>query len=183
MPEAEPIDFIGKIGIEKLLQSTLAGKKGKRFLEVDALGHIRRVLKETPPISGNNLYLTLDAKLQAYAEQLLKGKTGVIVALSPKTGEVLTLASNPGFDPNLFVNGMDKKTWQKLKDNPQNPLQNRATTGVYPPGSILKIVTALAALENKVISAHTKINLSREISLWGPGFSVLEKGRPWCSLI
>ena len=176
MPEAEPIDFIGKIGIEKLLQSTLAGKKGKRFLEVDALGHIRRVLKETSPISGNSIYLTLDVKLQAYAEQLLKGKIGVIVALSPKTGEVLTLASNPGFDPNLFVNGMDKKTWQKLKDNPQNPLQNRATTGVYPPGSILKIVTALAALENKVISAHTKINCPGKFLFGNRVFRCWKKG-------
>jgi penicillin-binding protein 2 len=162
MPEAEPIDFYGQTGVERVFQSMLAGQKGKQHWEVDALGRILRPLKKVSSIPGNNIYLTLDTKLQAYAESLLKDKIGVIVALTPKNGEVLVLASNPGFDPNLFVQGMDKKTWQELKDNPKYPLENRATAGIYPPGSTLKIVTALAALENKIISTETKINCKGE---------------------
>jgi len=152
LPDAEPTDFIGQSGIEKAWQKELAGHKGRRYLEVDALGRILRVLKEIPPIPGNNIYLSLDTRLQRFAERLLKDKKGAIVALNPHNGEVLALASSPSFDLNLFVHGLDKKNWQKLAKNPFHPLENRVTAGLYPPGSIFKVVTGLAGLQTKTIT-------------------------------
>jgi penicillin-binding protein 2 len=156
-PNADPTDFIGQSGIERAYQSLLAGKKGKCYLEIDALGRILRTLKRIEPIPGNDLYLSIDTALQKEAERSLKGKNGAIVALDPKTGYVLALASSPSFDPNLFVKGMDQKTWQGLLNNPTHPLQNRVTLGLYPPGSIFKIVTALAGLQDKIITPYTRI--------------------------
>ncbi len=156
-PDAEPTDFIGQSGIEKTYQRLLAGKKGKRYLEVDALGRILKTLKKIEPIPGADLYLSIDAALQKEAEKELRGKSGAIIALDPQNGYVLALASSPSFDPNLFVKGMDQKTWQRLLNNLTHPLQNRVTLGLYPPGSIFKIVTALAGLQSKTITPHTRI--------------------------
>ena len=165
MSDAEPTDFVGQSGLEKAYEKVLFGKKGIRYLEVDALGRIIQVLKERPPQPGCDLYLTLDIRLQKKAQRLLKGKRGAIVAMDPQTGEILASASSPDFDQNLFVKGMDKNVWEKLKNNPYHPLENRVTMGVYPPGSLLKIVTAIAALEEKIISPFTRIYCSGSFSL------------------
>ncbi|MDL1955501.1 MAG: penicillin-binding protein 2 [Candidatus Desulfofervidus auxilii] len=180
LPDAEPTDFVGQSGLEKSYEKNLAGKKGKRYLEVDALGRIIRTLKEISPEPGNNLYLTLDANLQKKAEILLKRKKGAIVALDPFTGEILISASSPSYDPNLFVQGMDEKTWNKIKKHPGHPLENRVTAGLYPPGSLLKIVTAIAALEEKVISPRTKIYCSGRFPLGNRVFHCWKKiGHGW----
>ncbi len=180
---AEPTDFVGQMGIERTFQKALSGEKGKRYLEVDALGRILRTLKEYPPTPGDNLYLSLDVSLQRKAEAELHGKKGAIVVLDPSTGYVLALASSPKFDPNLFVKGMDQKTWQRLLKNPDHPLQNRATLGLYPPGSVFKPVTALAGLYYKVITPSTTVFCNGGFQLgnrifrcWKPG------GHGWVNL-
>ncbi|MCD6320062.1 MAG: penicillin-binding protein 2 [Candidatus Desulfofervidaceae bacterium] len=175
-PGAEPTDFVGQIGIEKAWQRELAGYKGKRYLEVDALGRVLRVIKEIPPVPGNNIYLSIDIHLQKFAERLLRHKKGAIVALNPHNGEVLALVSSPNFDPNLFVQGLDPKTWQKLVKNPYHPLENRVTAGLYPPGSIFKVVTALAGLQTKVITPRDLIYCNGTFPLGNHIFRCWKKG-------
>lgn len=139
-------DHIGKIGIEQSYERELHGVTGAEQVETDAGGRAVRVLSRTSPVSGNNLELYLDSKLQAVAEQVFGSHRGALVALDPKTGGVLALVSNPGFDPNLFVDGIDSASWSELNDSPDKPLLNRALRGAYPPGSTIKQFMALAGL-------------------------------------
>ena len=120
-------------------------------MEVDAEGRKIRVITRKPPVSGTNITLTIDKGLQGTAEMALRGKKGAIVAMDPNDGQILALASSPAFDPNLFIRGIDRKTWQGIISSEDFPLQNRALSGVYPPGSVFKIIVALAGLEAGVI--------------------------------
>ncbi|MFC1883544.1 penicillin-binding protein 2 [Thermodesulfobacteriota bacterium] len=144
-------DLIGKAGVESQWQSLLHGIRGGEQMEADASGRKLRVISRKPPVSGSDVYLTIDRDLQMVAEKALEGKKGAIVALKPDGGEILALASSPTFDPNLFVDGIERKTWREIVTSPNFPLQNRALTGQYPPGSVFKIVVALAGLEESVI--------------------------------
>jgi penicillin-binding protein 2 len=144
-------DFIGKYGIEGVWQSQLNGVRGGLQVEVDAAGRKLRVLSKQDPIPGQNISLTIDKDLQALAEDQLEGKKGAIVAMNPNNGEILAMASSPAFDPNLFIGGIGKPAWDKLMTGGDYPLQNRAITGQYPPGSVFKIVLALAGLEEGII--------------------------------
>lgn len=142
-------DYIGRIGIEQTYEAELHGVTGFEQVEVDAAGRAIRTLSRTPPISGNKLTLALDARLQAVAEQAFGDHRGALIAIEPATGGVLALVSVPGYDPNLFVEGIDPQNWAMLNTSPDKPLNNRALRGQYPPGSTIKPFMALAGLELK----------------------------------
>jgi len=150
-------DFVGKFGVEKKWQRYLNGVRGGQQVEVDASGRRLRVLYQKAAEPGFNVYLTIDKDLQMLAEQSLKNGAGAVVAMNPRSGEVLTMASSPSFNPNDFAKGMDEEGWKRLVSNPRFPLQNRAISGQYPPGSLFKIVVALAGLEEGVIDPNEKI--------------------------
>ncbi|MFW5431839.1 MAG: penicillin-binding protein 2 [Methylophilaceae bacterium] len=140
-------DHIGKSGIEQFYEKELHGTTGFQQVEINADGKAVRTLSSTAPISGNNLSLSLDLKLQEIAEKAFGERRGALVAIEPKTGEVLALVSMPTFDPNLFVGGIDTYNWRRLNDSLDRPLINRPLRGVYPPGSTFKPFVALAGLE------------------------------------
>ena len=139
-------DYIGKVGLELSYERELHGTTGVQEVEVDAGGRAVRTLSRTPPISGNNLRLSIDIKLQHAAESAFGDRRGALVAIDPSTGEVLAFVSKPGFDPNLFVDGIDPASWKELNESPDKPLLNRPLRGAYPPGSTIKPFLALAAL-------------------------------------
>jgi penicillin-binding protein 2 len=140
-------DFIGKAGLEASYQQELHGTTGFEQVEIDAAGRGIRTLARTPAQAGNNVTLTLDIRLQEVAEAAFGERRGALVAIEPSTGGVLAFVSMPGFDPNLFVDGIDPQSWAELNNSPDRPLNNRAIAGVYPPGSTFKPYMALAALE------------------------------------
>ncbi len=148
----QPGDLVGQYGLEHIQESMLHGQHGIRQVEVDAFGREIRLIAARPPQPGVNLVLTLDLDLQQIAEELLEAHTGSIIALDPQNGQILALASNPAFDPNMFAARLSAGEWSALTSNPKNPLHNRAFQGQYPPGSIFKIITALAALEEGTIT-------------------------------
>jgi penicillin-binding protein 2 len=139
-------DYIGKTGLEQSYEAALHGTTGIEEVEVDSGGRAVRVLSRTPPVPGNNLVLNLDAQLQEVAYQAFGDRRGALVAIDPRNGGVLALVSKPGFDPNLFVDGIDPQSWSELNGSPDKPLLNRAAAGTYPPGSTFKPFMALAAL-------------------------------------
>ena len=141
-------DFIGKSGVEGSYQNELHGTTGFEQVEIDSGGRGIRTLSRTPAQPGNNITLTIDIKLQEIAEQAFGERRGAMVAIEPDTGSVLAFVSRPGFDPNLFVDGIDPQSWAELNNSPDRPLNNRAIAGVYPPGSTFKPFMALAALES-----------------------------------
>ncbi|MBL8520927.1 MAG: penicillin-binding protein 2 [Betaproteobacteria bacterium] len=141
-------EHIGKLGIEGSYESELHGRTGADQVEVDSGGRAIRSLSRKAPTSGNNLQLTLDIKLQQVIEDAFGERRGALVALDPRNGEVLALVSKPGFDPNLFVDGIDPVNWDALNTSLDKPLLNRALRGAYPPGSTIKPFLALAALES-----------------------------------
>jgi penicillin-binding protein 2 len=155
--DSKPGDLIGKNGVEKIWQSNLEGIRGGEQIEVDAAGRRLAVLSKTPPVSGENLALTIDKKLQFAAEKALVGKKGAIVAMNPMDGEILAMASAPAFDPNAFIEGIDKEEWLRLTTSQDCPLENRAIQGQYAPGSTFKIVMALAGLEEGVIDPQEEV--------------------------
>ena len=140
-------DHIGKLGIEGAYEKELHGITGSEQVEIDAGGRAIRSLERSEPQSGDNLFITIDLKLQKIAEDAFQDFKGALVAIDPRTGEILALVSKPGFDPNLFVDGIDPQNWDALNNSPDKPLNNRALRGQYPPGSTIKPFMALAALE------------------------------------
>jgi len=139
-------DYIGKTGLEQSYELALHGTTGVEEVEVDSGGRAVRTLSRTPPVSGNNLVLKLDARLQEIAYNAFGKYRGALVAIEPATGGVLAFVSKPGFDPNLFVDGIDPTNWSELNNSPDRPMVNRALAGTYPPGSTFKPFMALAAL-------------------------------------
>jgi penicillin-binding protein 2 len=168
-------DFIGKAGIEASYERELHGTTGSAQVEIDASGRGIRALASSPPTSGNNLQLTLDVKLQEVAERAFGGFRGALVAIEPATGGVLALVSKPNYDPNLFVDGIDAAAWEALNNDPDKPLNNRALTGAYPPGSTFKPFMAIMALE---LGRRTP-----EYTISDPGFftlpGVAHRWRDW----
>jgi penicillin-binding protein 2 len=140
-------DYIGKSGVEATYERELHGTTGFEQVEIDAAGRGIRTLSHTPAVSGHNVVLTLDMQLQRVAENAFGSRRGALVAIEPGSGAVLALVSKPGFDLNLFVDGIDPQAWVELNNSPDRPLNNRAIAGVYPPGSTFKPFMALAALE------------------------------------
>lgn len=140
-------DHIGKSGLEQFYERQLHGTTGSQQVEVDADGHAVRVVSSNAPIPGDDLILSADSKLQEIAETAFGDRRGALVAINPKTGEVLSYVSQPTFDPNLFVGGIDTENWKLLNDSLDKPLINRPLRGIYPPGSTFKPFVALAGLE------------------------------------
>ena len=140
-------NYMGRAGLEQSYERELHGTTGFEEVETDAGGRAVRTLSRTPPTSGNNLTLHLDLKLQQVAEQALGNFRGAVVAIEPKTGGVLAYLSKPGFDTNLFVDGIDTQNWELLNNSLDKPLINRVMHGQYPPGSTIKPFMALAGLE------------------------------------
>lgn len=139
-------DYIGKVGLEDSYEKDLHGTTGVEEVEVDSGGRAVRTLSRSAPVSGSNLVLKLDAKLQEIVYQAFGDFRGALVAIDPATGGVLAFVSKPGFDPNLFVDGIDTQNWKELNESPDRPMVNRALAGTYPPGSTFKPFMALAAL-------------------------------------
>ena len=166
---------IGKTGVEKTYETSLHGTVGVRQVETTAQGRVVRILKRTPPVPGQNLYLTLDSRLQAAAETVFGDYSGSAIALDPKTGDVLALVSMPTYNPNPFVNGIDYDDYAKLRDDPDEPLFNRALRGQYPPGSTIKPFIGLAGLEQGLTGGSS--------STYCPGYYMLpgstRKYRDW----
>jgi penicillin-binding protein 2 len=140
-------EYIGKLGVEQSFETQLHGNTGVDSVETSAGGRAMRKLGSSPATPGNTVRLAIDIKLQNMVEELFGERRGALVALDPKTGEILAFVSKPTFDPNLFVEGIDSENWQALNESPDKPLLNRALRGTYPPGSTYKPFMALAALE------------------------------------
>ena len=141
-------DYIGKEGLEKRYEAALHGTTGAEEIEVTASGRAVRTLSRRPPLSGDNLVLSIDIKLQQLIEEAFGDRRGALVAIEPATGDILAFVSRPSFDPNLFVEGIDVENWKALNESIDKPLVNRPLSGTYPPGSTFKPFLALAALEN-----------------------------------
>ncbi|PBI94937.1 Stage V sporulation protein D [Variovorax boronicumulans] len=146
-------DYIGKVGIEQSYEKALHGQTGVEQMETSAGGHAVRRLSRHPARPGQTVMLSLDIKLQKLVEDMFGERRGALVAIDPKTGEVLAFVSKPTFDPNLFVEGIDTENWKALTESPDNPLLNRALRGTYPPGSTYKPFMAMAALQTGKRSA------------------------------
>jgi len=148
---------IGKLGIEQYYEDILHGQVGYEKVETNAVGRTIRVLERIPPVPGRDIHLSLDARLQAEAEAAMGEYNGALVAIAPRTGEVLAFVSRPTFNPNLFVNGIDLASFQAYQTDRNRPLYNRALRGEYPPGSTVKPFIGLAALHHKTVGADEKI--------------------------
>ncbi len=183
--ELQPGRIIGQSGIERTFDDHLLGELGAKIIEVDALGYEKRSISIHPPKAGDDLFLTIDIRLQRLAEELIGEESGAIVALDPRNGDVLVLASRPGFDPNLLSAGITAKAWNQLRKDSRHPLTNRAIQGQYPPGSTFKIVMAVALLEDQAMGAHDSLNcpgtfpfgkrVFRDWKRWGHGTVSLNK--------
>lgn len=147
-------NYIGKTGLEAVYEDDLHGQVGFEEVETDSGGRAIRSLRRTPPVNGNNLKLALDIRLQEVADKLFGNRRGALVAIDPQTGGVLAFLSKPGFDPNLFIDGIDSQSWAALNNDWQKPMINRALRGTYPPGSTFKPFMAMAALETHSIGMH-----------------------------
>ena len=147
---------VGKNGIEKTYEELLHGEVGLQQVETTAQGRIIRVLDSTPPVSGRNLYLTLDSRVQAVAEAAFGDYSGSAIAIDPNNGDILAFVSLPTYDPNPFVNGIDYDDYAALRNNDREPLFNRALRGQYPPGSTIKPFMGLAGLETGVTGGHSQ---------------------------
>ena len=166
---------VGKNGIEKTYEELLHGKVGLQQVETTAQGRIIRILHRTPPVSGRNIYLTIDSRVQAAAEKAFGDYSGAAIAIDPNNGDVLAFVSLPTYDPNPFVNGIDYDDYAALRNNDKEPLFNRVLRGQYPPGSTIKPFMGLAGLESGITGIHSKT--------YCPGFYMLpgkdRKYRDW----
>lgn len=167
--------YVGKVGLEKQYEDVLHGKVGYQNVETNAHGRVLRVLERDDPMPGADITLQLDARVQRAAVAALGDRRGAVVAIDPRDGGVIALVSNPGFNSNLFVNGISSKDYSALRDSPDTPLFNRAVQGQYPPGSTFKPVLALAGLHHGAVNAVSAVR--------DPGFfqlpGVKHKYRDW----
>jgi penicillin-binding protein 2 len=170
-PKFQGGDIIGKAGLEKYYDDILRGEKGGKEVEVDALGQEIAILLYQKPVPGEDLVLTIDKDLQLYGENLLFGKKGSIIVSNSNSGEILALVNRPSFNPNIFANGISSSNWKRLSSDADYPLTNRSVQGVYPPGSIFKVVTAIAALEEGITDRKRKIYCSGSLELAGQVFT------------
>jgi penicillin-binding protein 2 len=154
-------DIVGKKGVEKALDLQLRGKKGYQYVKVDALGRAVEIVdpkRSALPYPGNDLFLIIDARLQSYADTLFEGKRGALVALDTRNGEIISLLSNPAYDLNIFTSTIDAQRWKELITDEDHPLYDRACQSLYPPGSTFKMVAAIAALNERIVSPSWKVN-------------------------
>ncbi|MCA0245652.1 MAG: penicillin-binding protein 2 [Proteobacteria bacterium] len=172
-----PTIRFGKKGMERALEDDLRGRAGVVQVEVNAVGRVVRELDRTEGQPGANALLTIDLDLQRFvAEKVKEHQSGSVVVMDVITGDVLAMVSTPGFDPSTFARGITQSEWRELLDNPERPLHNKAIAGVYPPGSTYKMVTALAALEAKVIDPWTRLPCPGYLELGNIKFHCWLKG-------
>jgi penicillin-binding protein 2 len=165
-----PGDLVGQAGLESQYNRSLMGKDGYRKLVVNSRGAEVAVTERQAPVDGPSLTLTLDGDLQTAMERAFGGRSGSAVALDPETGEILAMTSTPGYDPNIFSTGVDPAVWARLSTDPETPLMNRVIQGQYAPGSLFKVVMALAALEEGVITPKTTFYCPGYLSIYGTVF-------------
>ena len=158
-------DLVGKSGVEQAYDLDLKGQDGERVVIVDSRGRLLEEHDQEPAVVGDDLSLALSMELQQEAARFFEGKTGAAVALDPRTGEVIALLSSPSYDPNLFSRRLDQEAWRQLVDDPRHPLQNRSIQNAYPPGSVFKIVMAIAGLSEKIVTPHHRV--------FCPGFTTI----------
>lgn len=168
-------DYVGRCGVELAWDKFLRGTRGYRRIEVDAYGREFRQRESVFPTSGANIHLTMDTRIQKEAEACLDGRVGAIVALDPRSGKVLALASSPTFSQEAFERGLTTQEWQRLSQDKRHPLENRALRGQYPPGSTFKIVMAVAGLEEKVITPETVISCTGSLTVGDHVFNCWHK--------
>jgi penicillin-binding protein 2 len=164
-------DLVGRTGIEREYESELVGTSGSDLEIVDSTGRYKDTVLREDPVDGLDIKLTLDSRLQAKAEELLEGREGAVVVMDTRNGRLLALASFPTFDPNKFINRFTPEEWMDLINNPRHPLENRALRGLYAPGSIFKLVMALAALETNLITERTSYYCSGSILIYNHPFN------------
>ncbi len=167
--------LVGKTGIERTYDSILTGKDGQRQVLVDSLGREAGLVNEVEAIIGNEVQLTIDLDLQSIAETGLEGKVGAIVAMDPRNGEVLAMASSPSFDPNAFSPRISSDEWKSLRDDPGRPMQNRAIQNSYSPGSIFKLIMANAGLEEGLLDDDPAILCRGSAGYYGRIFHCHDK--------
>ena len=174
---------VGKIGLEKTFEKDLIGVNGVQRYEVNAYGKRINQLDHIDGVKGKNITLTIDTEVQKFANDLLKGKSGSISVMDIYTGELVALHSSPSFDPNLFFHGISNKDWKEIRENPLKPLINKTITGLYSPGSTIKPLVALSALENDVISPNLTIECTGKTELYGQTYHCWkEKGHGFMKL-
>lgn len=166
----------GQWGIEKLFDKELRGQSGERIIEVDAMGRELRLLQQTSPFKGKDTKLSIDINLQKAAEEAFGHKNGALIAIKVDSGEILAMVSLPSFDPNKFSRGLSAKEWGAIMEDKRKPMLNRAIQSQYPPGSIFKIITAVAAIEEGVIDPLTKINCTGGLNYGKWTFGCWKKG-------
>jgi penicillin-binding protein 2 len=167
---------IGKYGIEQRWEADLRGTDGGRQIEVDAVGREMKPLRSVDPLPGNNVILTIDLDVQAAAEEAFQDKNGALVAMDPNTGRILAMVSKPSFDPRVFARNITPEEWKSLVENPFHPLQNKTIQGQYPPGSVFKIVTAIAGLESGLITPETQFTCTGVFPYGNRGFRCAKEG-------
>ena len=175
-PHAVPGDLVGKSGVESRFETRLAGKSGYKRVEVDAGGRMVKILDVKKPVTGKDLSLTIDLDLQLAAEEALSGKSGAVVALDPRNGQVLVMASSPKFDPAIFANRLSPEEWKALNDPVLTPLVNKTIQGQYAPGSTFKIVMAAAGLGEHVINEHSTFFCNGAMKLGRRRFRCWKRG-------
>ncbi|MCE5312579.1 MAG: penicillin-binding protein 2, partial [Nitrospiraceae bacterium] len=171
-----PDALIGQWGIEALYDSELRGVPGERIIEVDAIGRELRLVQQRQAVKGQDITLSIDINIQKAVEESFGTKAGALIAVKPATGEVLALESLPSFDPNLFAGGVLSSSWKELIEDKKKPMLNRALQSQYPPGSTFKILTAIAGLEEKVITPDTKVTCTGGLSYGKWTFGCWKKG-------
>jgi penicillin-binding protein 2 len=155
-------DLVGQTGLERIHDGHLRGRDGGEQVEVDAYGRLIRVLDRQEPVSGAHMHTTIDRRIQQAAEDALGARAGAIVVMDPRNGDVLALASHPAFPVERFSRPVDRETWLELVQDPTRPLLNRAVQGLYPPGSLFKLVVAAAALQSQVITPFDRLACARQ---------------------
>lgn len=160
--------YVGKLGIERFYEPILHGDVGSRKVETNARGRVLRILEQDDPTPGVDIQLSLDLRLQQFTEKLLEGRRASVVALDPKTGGILALVSTPAYDPNLFVMGISTTDYNALRDDIDLPLFNRAVRGGYPPGSTIKPIIAMAAIDSETVRP--------DYTIWDPGYYQITPG-------
>ena len=177
---------VGKTGLEKALENELIGTNGIQRFEVNAYGKRINQIDFQEGEKGKTIKLTIDTEIQKYTQKLLNEKAGSISVMDIYTGEIIAMNSSPSFDPNLFLYGIEKKKWKEIKKNPLKPLLNKTVSGLYSPGSTIKPIVALSALENDVISTDMKVNCrghKHPLELYGTKYHCWKKqGHGYMSL-
>ena len=171
---------IGKTGLEKSFEEQLIGINGVERYEVNAFGKRIKQIDYKEGKSGSKIKLTVDTEIQKLSNKLLKDVAGSISVMDIYTGELIAMQSSPSFDPNLFLFGISYDDWELIRNNPLKPLVNKTLSGLYSPGSTIKPIVALSALENNIINKDFKVNCTGKTEMYGETYHCWKKKRTWC---